>query len=53
MTVRRSRWRPNPSHTYTKAGRYNAVLTVYDSSGQKTATSTIITAGNSSAEACR
>ena len=37
----------NPSHTYTKAGRYNAVLTVYDSSGQKTATSTIITAGNS------
>jgi PKD repeat protein len=36
----------NPTHTYTKAGRYNAVLTVYDSSGQKTATSTIITAGN-------
>ncbi|WP_170179122.1 ThuA domain-containing protein [Solirubrobacter pauli] len=36
----------NPSHVYTKAGRYNAVLTVYDSSGQKTATSTIITAGN-------
>jgi PKD repeat protein len=36
----------NPTHTYTKAGRYNAILTVFDSSGQKTATSTIITAGN-------
>ena len=36
----------DPTHTYTKAGRFNAVLTVFDSSGQKTATSTIITAGN-------
>ncbi len=36
----------DPTHTYTKAGRYNAVLTVFDSSGQKTATSTTITAGN-------
>ena len=36
----------NPSHTYTKAGRYNAILTVFDSSGQKTAISTTITAGN-------
>ncbi len=38
----------NPTHVYTKAGRYNAILTVFDSSGQKTATSTIITAGNTS-----
>jgi PKD repeat protein len=36
----------NPSHTYIKAGRYNAILTVYDSSGQKTSFSTTITAGN-------
>ena len=36
----------NPTHTYTKAGRYNAILTVFDSSGQKTAISTTITAGN-------
>ena len=46
MTARRSPPRPTRRHTYTKAGRYNAVLTVFDSSGQKTATSTIITAGN-------
>ncbi|WP_028067530.1 ThuA domain-containing protein [Solirubrobacter soli] len=38
----------NPSHTYTKAGRFTAILTVYDSSGEKTATSTLITAGNTS-----
>ncbi len=36
----------DPTHTYTTAGRYNAILTVYDSSGQKTAISTTITAGN-------
>ena len=39
----------NPQHVYTKAGRYTAILTVYDSSGEHTATSTIITAGNTSA----
>jgi PKD repeat protein/glucose/arabinose dehydrogenase len=38
----------NPSHVYTKAGRYTAALTVTDSSGKKTATSTVITAGNTS-----
>ncbi len=38
----------NPTHTYTKAGRFTAVLTVTDSSGKKTSTSTIITAGNTS-----
>jgi hypothetical protein len=35
---------PNPSHTYTKAGRYQAVLKVFDSSGQQTASSVPITA---------
>jgi PKD repeat protein/type 1 glutamine amidotransferase len=39
---------PNPTHTYTTAGRYTAVLTVYDSSGQKSSTSTVITVGNTS-----
>ena len=38
----------NPTHTYTKAGRYTAVLTVTDSSGKKTSTSTVITVGNTS-----
>ncbi len=37
---------PNPSHTYTQRGRFTAVLTVFDSSGEKTSTSTLITAGN-------
>ena len=37
---------PNPTHTYTQRGRFTAVLTVFDSSGEKTATSTIITSGN-------
>ena len=35
---------PNPTHTYTQRGRFTAVLTVFDSSGEKTSTSTIITA---------
>src|SRR3954467_8930239 len=38
----------NPQHVYTKAGRYTAVLSVFDSSGKKTSTSTPITVGNSS-----
>ncbi|RKQ84815.1 glucose/sorbosone dehydrogenase [Solirubrobacter pauli] len=38
----------SPSHVYAKAGRYTAVLTVTDSSGKKTASSTVITAGNTS-----
>jgi PKD repeat protein len=38
----------NPTHTYTKAGRYTAVLTVTDSAGKETKTSTVITAGNTS-----
>ena len=37
---------PNPTHTYTQRGRFTAVLTVFDSSGEKTSTSTIITTGN-------
>ena len=37
---------PNPTHTYTQRGRFTAVLTVFDSSGERTATSTIITVGN-------
>ncbi len=36
----------NPTHTYTQAGQYTAVLTVIDSTGKRTSTSTIITAGN-------
>jgi PKD repeat protein len=39
---------PDPTHTYTKAGRYQAILSVFDSTGAKTATSTVITAGNTS-----
>ena len=38
----------NPTHVYTKAGRYTASLKVIDSSGQSTRRSTIITAGNTS-----
>jgi PKD repeat protein/glucose/arabinose dehydrogenase len=38
----------SPTHTYTQPGRYTAVLTVFDSSGQQTSTSTIITVGNTS-----
>ncbi|MDA0182098.1 ThuA domain-containing protein [Solirubrobacter phytolaccae] len=36
----------NPTHTFTTAGAYTVVLTVIDSSGKRTSTSTIITAGN-------
>ncbi|WP_169542310.1 ThuA domain-containing protein [Solirubrobacter soli] len=39
---------PDPSHVYTKAGRYTAILKVIDSSGQTSTLSTIITAGNTS-----
>ncbi|MFI7033887.1 ThuA domain-containing protein [Microbispora rosea] len=39
---------PNPTHTYTQSGRYTAVLTVLDSSGKQTPTSTVITVGNTS-----
>ena len=39
---------PNPTHTYTQRGRFTAVLTVFDSSGQQTSTSTLITSGNTS-----
>src|SRR3954447_22596289 len=39
---------PDPTHTYTKAGRYQAILSVFDSTGAKTATSTVITVGNTS-----
>ena len=35
---------PNPTHVYTQRGRFTAVLTVFDSSGEKTSTSTVITA---------
>ena len=37
---------PNPTHIYTQRGRFTAVLTVFDSSGEKTSTSTLITSGN-------
>jgi PKD repeat protein len=37
---------PNPTHTYTQRGRFTAKLTVLDSSGEQTSTSTIITSGN-------
>jgi PKD repeat protein len=37
---------PNPSFTYTTAGRYTAKLTVIDSSGKTGGANTIITAGN-------
>ena len=36
----------NPTHTYTKAGQYTAVLSVIDSTGKTPSTSTTITAGN-------
>ena len=39
---------PNPCHTYTVRGRYTAVLTVTDSSGDSNSVSTVITAGNTS-----
>ena len=38
----------NPTHTYTQSGRYTARLTVFDSTGRQTSTSTVITVGNSS-----
>ncbi len=38
----------NPTHVYTQRGRFTAVLTVFDSSGEKTSTSTVITSGNTS-----
>ena len=37
---------PNPTHVYTQRGRFTAVLSVIDSQGQRTSTSTIITSGN-------
>ena len=37
---------PNPTHTYTQRGRFTAVLSVIDSQGERTSTSTIITSGN-------
>ena len=37
---------PNPTHVYTPRGRFTATLTVFDSSGEKTTTSTLITSGN-------
>ena len=37
---------PNPTHVYTQRGRFTAVLTVFDSSGEQTSTSTVITSGN-------
>jgi PKD repeat protein/glucose/arabinose dehydrogenase len=39
---------PNPTHTYTQRGQFTAVLSVFDSSGERTSTSTIITSGNTS-----
>ena len=39
---------PNPTHTYTQRGQFTAVLSVLDSSGERTSTSTIITSGNTS-----
>ncbi|MDA0182832.1 ThuA domain-containing protein [Solirubrobacter phytolaccae] len=40
---------PNPAHTYTQRGRFTAKLTVIDSSGERTSTSTLITSGNTTA----
>ncbi|MFE7710197.1 ThuA domain-containing protein [Streptomyces sp. NPDC057486] len=37
---------PNPTHTYTKAGEYNAVLTVTNADGMTAKASVTITAGN-------
>jgi len=39
---------PNPTHTYTTAGVYTAILTVTDSSNRQSATSIRIVAGNTS-----
>jgi hypothetical protein len=39
---------PNPTHVYSARGRFTAVLTVIDSSGKQTSTSTVITSGNTS-----
>ena len=39
----------NPTHVYTQRGRFTARLTVFDSSGQQTSTSTVITVGNTTA----
>ncbi|MBE2318615.1 ThuA domain-containing protein [Solirubrobacter sp. CPCC 204708] len=36
----------NPTHTYTQRGRFTAVLTVIDSTGERASTSTLITSGN-------
>ena len=36
---------PNPTHVYSARGRFTAVLTVTDSSGKSTSTSTVITVG--------
>src|SRR5262249_17231393 len=38
----------NPAHTYTKRGRFTAILSVIDSSGKKTSVSLPITSGNTS-----
>jgi PKD repeat protein len=37
---------PNPTHTYTQRGRFTAVLSVIDSTGERVSTSTLITSGN-------
>jgi len=36
----------NPTHTFAQPGSYTVVLSVIDSTGKRTSTSTIITAGN-------
>jgi len=43
---------PNPAHTYTTGGHYTATLTVTDSSGKSTSTSTEITPVSNSAPVC-
>ena len=43
----------NPTHTYTKPGRFTATLTVIDSSGKRTSTSTPITVGNTAPDGDR
>ena len=37
---------PNPTHTYTVGGQFQAKLTVFDSSGKSTGANTVITPGN-------
>ncbi|WP_433347573.1 ThuA domain-containing protein [Microtetraspora malaysiensis] len=37
---------PNPTHTYTKAGKYNAVLTVKNADDKTATASVVIAAGN-------